>query len=462
MKYFSPLIFVFISIFTPSCRKDGEIIDLRLLSGGESGTVFDKSQNSFGHQMPGISDGNELLFFVGNSFFNQNWVEAPASTTARDGIGPLFNSKSCSACHFKDGRGKPITVNGESANGFLIRLSMDGVDENGGPLPHPIYGGQFNDIAVSGISAEGNIEVDFEYLSGVYEDGTVYVLRKPIYSLTNLNYGPIGSDVKMSPRVGQQMIGLGLLDAIDEEQFLQLSDEFDSDSDGISGKINYVWDIESQSLKVGVFGWKASEPSVKQQVAGAFKGDLSIKSSLFPNENYTENQTECSNLPDGGTIEIEDDDLMKTVIYSSSLAVPARRNIDNLNILKGESIFNTIDCAKCHIPNLVTGASHEFSYLNNQLIHPYTDLLLHDMGQALSDDTKEFDAEGQEWRTQPLWGIGLINIVNGHTYFLHDGRARNIEEAILWHGGEAEDSKQKFKSLTQLQRNQLIEFINSL
>ena len=346
MKQYLPLLFLVTFCF--ACKK-GEITDVRLLSGGKNGTVFDKSQNAFGHQMPGMSGESELLFFVGNSFFNQNWVEAPASAKARDGLGPLFNARSCTSCHFKDGRGEPIVENGQVANGFLIRLSVDGTDEHGGPVSHQIYGGQFNDLSVGSVNPEGNIEVSFEYINGTYDDGIPYELRKPIYSLTDLNYGPMGL-VRMSPRVGQQMIGLGLLEALGEDVITSLSDEFDSDGDGISGKPNYVWDIASQSFKVGIFGWKAEQPSLTQQVASAFLGDLGIKSNLFPNENHTSNQPQCFDLPDGGDIEVENDDLRKTVIYASSLAVPARRDVDDLDIFQGENIFKGIGCAGCHIP----------------------------------------------------------------------------------------------------------------
>lgn len=450
-----------LSLVSLSCRKDLIVTDTRLLSGGKNGTVFDGSENAFGHSMPGISDDKELLFFVGNSFFNQNWVSAPASAKARDGLGPLLNAKSCSACHFKDGRGKPFLSIDDNATGFLIRLSI-GNNLDGSPIGDPIYGGQFNDKSINGVNDEGDIDVVFEYISGQYDDGTPYTLRRPIYSLKNLKYGDISPNVLTSARVGQQMIGLGLLEAIPVKDLMRYEDENDVDNDGVSGKANYVLDIESKSVQMGIFGWKAGQPSLKQQVAGAFHGDLGIKSSLFTEENHTANQPECYDLADGGTIEIDDDDLEKTVLYSSSLAVPARRNINNSKVLEGEKLFIDLKCVSCHVSTFQTGNSHHFTYLNNQTIHPYTDLLLHDMGDELSDNRPVFLASGKEWRTQPLWGIGLIQTVNGHTFLLHDGRARNIEEAILWHGGEANDSKNKFKGLAKGKREALIQFINSL
>lgn len=461
LHIFFPISLLFIFIF--SCRKDDEEwIELERYSGGKNGTVFDETANAFGNQMPGINADNELIFFVGNSFFNQNWVSAPASTTARDGVGPIMNARNCSACHFKDGRGQPFLADGDEALGFLIRLSIDGTDAHGGPNPDPTYGDQFNEIAIYGVNPEGKINVAFEYVNGTYKDGTTYQLRKPVYSFSNLNYGSMASDVKISPRVGNQIIGLGLLEAISESDILAYADEFDADGDGISGRANYVWDIESQSNQLGRFGWKSNQPSVLQQVAAAFVGDMGIKSYLFPNENYTSNQSDLDTLANGGDVEIEADDLHKVVVYASSLAVPARRNVTAENITTGKELFNNLGCVKCHVDSYSTASTHELSYLNNQLIHPYSDLLLHDMGEGLADNRPDYLANGNEWRTQPLWGIGLIETVNGHTYLLHDGRARSIEEAILWHGGEALDSKNKFVALSAEDRQFVLDFLNSL
>jgi CxxC motif-containing protein (DUF1111 family) len=445
-----------------SCRKDLERYENGELSGGTNGTVFDQSKTAFLHQMPGATGDDELLFFVGNSFFNQNWVSSPASTTARDGLGPLFNARSCSACHFKDGRGAPFLDMDENANGFLLRLSVPGEDIHGGPLGDPIYGAQFSDLAINELDDEGDIQVSFEYITGTYDDGEVYTLRKPVYSVTNLHYGPMSSDILISPRIGQQMIGLGLLEAIAEQDLVDHVDEFDADGDGISGRFNMVWDYQLNQTRVGRFGWKSNKSSLYNQVAGALVGDLGIKTSLFPEENHTMNQPYLDTLPDGGAIEIDDDDLQKMVLYCSTLAVPAKRNANSPEVLKGEQLFTEIECVKCHVNVFRTSNTHEISYLNNQTIHPYTDLLLHDMGDGLSDNRPDYLANGNEWRTQPLWGIGLIEVVNGHTYFLHDGRARNIEEAILWHGGEATNSVNKFKALSKEERTSLLTFINSL
>ncbi len=425
------------------------------LSAGQA-TIFDNSPNAFGHQVANLTGNDELLFFVGNSFFNQNWVAAPASTTARDGLGPIFNARSCAGCHFKDGRGRPPKFAGETGHGLLLRLSID--DEGN---PDPVYGGQLQDGAILGVMKEGGFEVIYSEISGKYADQTTYSLRKPHYNFVDLAYGQMSSAVKISPRVAPQMIGLGLLEAISQQTILQNADENDADNDGISGRPNYVWDEKNQTTTLGRFGWKANQPSLLQQTAGAFLGDMGITTFLFKKNNCPKN-VDCDKIVHGGNPEISHEDLQKVVLYSSTLAVPARRSVDNADVLQGKELFNKIGCEKCHISKMETGTHPTFSALSDQTIRPYTDLLLHDMGDGLADNRPDFEANGQEWRTPPLWGIGLFNVVNHHTYYLHDGRARNLEEAILWHGGEAESSKNNFIKLDKNQRSQLLQFLESL
>lgn len=461
-KYIQILAFL---IVLASCQKDdGVYIPLEpdeneALSGGET-TVFDISPNAFGFQAPNLDDDNGLLFFTGNSLFNQNWVTAPASTTARDGLGPLFNARSCSGCHFKDGRGRAPEFDGEKSSGLLFRLSVPGTDDFGNNLPEPIYGGQFQDGVIQGIDVEGSIKVTYTPVNIMYADGTTITLQKPDYLFSDLNYGAMVSNVQVSPRVANQMIGLGLLDAVPESTLLSYADENDSNADGISGKPNYVYDIETGTIKLGRFGWKSNQPNLKQQVAGAFSGDMGITSSLFPDENCPSG-VDCETLANGGSPEISDENLEKVAIYSATLAVPARRDFDEQNILEGKQLFESINCTACHISVMQTG-SYPIKALENQTIHPYTDLLLHDMGPELADNTPDFKATGNEWRTAPLWGIGLIKTVNNHTNLLHDGRARNIEEAILWHAGEASKAKEAFMQLSLEERTKLIDFIKSL
>lgn len=450
---------------TLACSKEEELLlaeEGEELSGGQV-TVFDKSPNAFGLQAPGLEGMDELLFFVGNSFFNQNWVTAPASTTARDGLGPLFNARSCSSCHFKDGRGRPPMSPGEKSTGLLLRLHIPEKDEFGTPLPEPTYGGQLQDRSILSVEAEGEIDITYEEIPGQFADGETYSLRKPTYRIKNLAYGDLASDVLISPRVANHMSGLGLLEAIPEETILALADPNDQDGDGISGKPNRVYDVEKEGFSLGRFGWKANQPSLVQQSAAAFIGDIGITSFLFPSESCSAVQSDCQNAPNGddGLNEIEADDLEKVTLYVSSLAVPARRDWEDQTVLRGKNLFIEVGCAKCHIPKLQTGSASRKAF-ENQTIRPYTDLLLHDMGEGLADFSPEYEASGTEWRTPPLWGIGLVETVNDHTNFLHDGRARNLMEAVLWHGGEAENAKQAVLQMTKTERSALLSFLESL
>jgi len=431
------------------------------LSAGAA-TVFDASQNAFGLPSPTLEGKNKNVFFVGNSLFNQSWVTAPSSTTARDGLGPLFNARACDNCHTRDGRVKPQFETGDVSAGFLMRLSVPGENPHGGPLPEPVYGGQLQGSALMGVPHEGEVEISYELVSGNYADGSGYDLRKPNYKFVNLQYGEMHSEVLTSPRVGTQMIGLGLLEAIPEETLKSLADPDDKNGDGISGRINYVWDMVNDKKSPGRYGWKANVATIREQVAAAFLHDIGITSSMFPKDESTDSQPEAQSAPHGGNPELQEDNFDHISLYSASLGVPVRRNAKDPNVLKGKALFHEIGCADCHQPKFETSDHPEIPELGNMTIRPYTDLLLHDMGPGLADGRPNFEASGSEWRTAPLWGIGLINTVNNHTFFLHDGRARNLEEAILWHGGEGEESKQAFKKLAENERQFLIDFLNSL
>lgn len=435
--------------------------DSAYLLGGET-TIFDTTPNAFSQSVPGLARAQNLLFFVGNSFFNQNWVTAPSSTKARDGLGPFFNSRSCAGCHFKDGRGRPPIDIDEVSTGFLIRLSIPQRDETGASLPEPTYGGQFQERAIDGLAPEGIIQIAYTEVPGTFADGRPYSLRRPEYLLADLNYGAMRPEVEMSPRVANQMIGLGLLEAIPEETLLGLADPDDRDNNGISGRANMVWDMLTDTKALGRFGWKANQPSLRQQVASAFHEDVGISTTLLQNQNCSLAQTVCSNMPNGGIPEIDEDDLSKVVLYSSVLAVPAQRDYDSPLVQSGERLFFEAQCQLCHIPTLQTGIHPTISALSNQAIHPYTDLLLHDMGDGLADGRPDYEATGSEWRTPPLWGIGLIETVNGHTNFLHDGRARNLLEAVLWHDGEARSSRDYVLGLSESDVEALIAFLKSL
>jgi CxxC motif-containing protein (DUF1111 family) len=401
-------------------------------------------------------------FFVGNSFFNNNWVIAPSSTAKRDGLGPVFNARSCSSCHFKDGRGRPPIETDEAILSILIRLSIPGKGPHGGPLGDPNYGTQFNPKSILGVKAEGNVTITYTEIKGSFADGTPYTLRKPVLTFTDLAYGPLHTNIMTSARVAPAVFGLGLLEQIPEDTILKKADPDDADGDGISGRPNRVWDIRKKAMVLGRFGWKANEPNLEQQNAGAFLGDIGITSPLFPKENCTSSQKECLSAPTGGSPEVPQEKIDQITLYVRSLAVPARRNWDDAAVLRGKQLFGQAGCAKCHTPKMKTGNNPKLPSLSNQTIWPYTDLLLHDMGKGLADGRPDFAASGSEWRTPPLWGIGLVKTVNRHTLFLHDGRARNLQEAILWHGGEGKGSQEAFVRMPKEDRKALIAFLESL
>jgi len=459
------LFFLNTVLFT-QCRKKQEeekpqiIEEHEELSGGDA-TTFDASLNAFGNFAPNL--GEEDKFVVGNSFFRNNWVIAPSSTTARDGIGPLFNSYSCSGCHSDDGRGKPPLSATEDLSSMIIRLSLPGTGIHGAPIPVPNYGDQLSNKAIPGVIIEGKVQVTYTEEAGYYDDGTQYSLRVPHYTFYNLGYGAMPANFLFSPRVAPQLPGLGLLEAVDEGTILSFADPSDANGDGISGKPNYVWDAKQQKNVMGRFGWKANQPSVRQQTAAAFQGDMGITSGLFPEDNFNGTQVSLyDTLPNGGNPEISGETFENVAYYSATLAVPARRNWKEPQVLLGKQVFTEAQCSSCHIPSMKTGANATIAGFSNQKIRPYTDLLLHNMGAGLADGRPDFLANGQEWRTPPLWGIGLLKTVNGHTFLLHDGRARNFEEAILWHGGEAEKAKNYFKKLKKEDRDALIKFLQSL
>lgn len=436
------------------------------------------NRDSFSHFSANLSFAEQEQFNLGNGFFTKVWVSSPSSTLASDGLGPLFDARSCQNCHLKDGRGHPPATPEENAVSMFLRLSVPPQDaeqqtllDSRGVLlfPEPTYGEQLQVFAVPGLPAEGKMVIDYADLPVTLGDGTVVTLRQPSYSISDLAYGPMSDHVMLSPRVAPPMIGLGLLEAIPQEDILARADPDDLDGDGISGKPNWVTDIEDGALKLGRFGWKAGAPTIRVQSASAFSGDIGISTPLVdrPYGDCTPAQTACLAMPTGeqevrGPTEAPNPVLGLVTFYSQNLGVPRRRDIDDPAVLRGKQQFYELRCISCHTPKFVTSRAAEGDAQKFQLIWPYTDMLLHDMGEGLADHRPEGAADGYEWRTPPLWGIGLTATVSGHTLFLHDGRARNLPEAILWHGGEAETSKDGFANLPTSARNDLIAFLESL
>lgn len=435
-------------------------------SGGGT-TIFDASVNAFGFPAQNMSQTEKNKFSLGNSVFKTNWVVAPATATAIDGLGPFFNARSCSGCHKIDGRGIPPANPGDDLGGLLFRLSITGTDDHGGPLGDPQYGAQLSNHgtyagASETVVPEGNVRVSYIITTGTYRDGSVYELRTPVYTFTDLGYGAMQADIMYSPRLAQQLPGLGLLEAIPAADIIGLADPADANNDGISGKPNYVWNYKTNTTELGRFGWKANQPTLFQQTSAAAIGDMGITNRLFADENLTGKQVgDYGSWTNGGTPEMSNNDLDQLTFYCQTLSIPARRNWTDQQVLRGKQVFIQAKCSSCHSPYFVTG-THEIAALSNQKIRPYTDLLLHDMGDGLSDNRPDYLASGKEWRTPPLWGLGLIKTVSGERFLLHDGRARSLEEAILWHGGEGESSKNAFVNMNALDRHALLLFLESL
>lgn len=428
--------------------------------------------DAFSQPSATLDFAGELDFRVGNGLFRKIWVSSPASTRASDGLGPLYNARACQRCHLKDGRGHPPNGREDSAVSMFLRLSISAnfptfIEGTHATAPDPIYGHQLQDRAIQGHSAEGRMVIEYSFQEVVLNGGETVTLRKPHYRVENLAFGALHPEVMLSPRVAPSMIGLGLLEAIPVADILAHADPEDDDGDGISGRANIVWSPEFDRPMLGRFGLKAGAATVREQSAGAFAGDMGLSTSVFPAPygECTEHQRTCREAvhgQDAEGLEVNDEALALVTFYSQNLAVPARRGHDDPAVLRGKAQFYASGCIGCHVPKHVTHRLPERPEHSFQLIWPYTNLLLHDMGEGLADHRPEHRANGREWRTAPLWGIGLTEQVSGHSFFLHDGRARNLLEAILWHGGEAQNARDQVVAMTPQERADLIHFLESL
>ena len=463
------------AILAPTARFDAAERWERL-SGGSATNRRRFDRDAFSQPSANISFEARAQFAIGNGLFRRPWVSSPSSTRSADGLGPLYNARSCQRCHLKDGRGHPPADADDSAVSMLIRLSVPPrtkeehallASGRAAVIPEPTYGTQLQDVAVPGLAAEGKISITRTEREVVFEDGSEVVLEEPRYAIVDSRYGPLDPQVMMSPRVAPPMIGLGLLEAIAASDILAGADPNDADGDGITGRARWVWSPEHGRMMLGRFGWKAGAASIVDQSAAAMSGDIGVSSPLAPAPwgECTERQQACRTGPhgaDAGEFEAPASVMDAIVFYSRNLAVPARRDENDPTVLRGKALFYRIGCTGCHMPKHATRRDWPIEELAGQLIWPYTDLLVHDMGDGLADRRPEGGASGREWRTAPLWGIGLTEVVNGHTRFLHDGRARNLEEAILWHGGEAKAARAGFQSLAKSERDALFVFLSSL
>ena len=429
---------------------------------------------SYADPLPGISAEQKLDFYLGEAIFQKFWIPAPSSTTASDGLGPIFNARSCNNCHINNGRGHAPDdqIAGSQVPSFLVRLGPKQTSKFADTEIYqhtgdPVYGQQFQIAHTAGVLSEGDYQLNYQYKTEVLADGSKVTLRKPNLAWQKLHYGPLHKNTGISMRVSPPLVGMGLLDNIPEATILANADPDDIDRDGISGKANWV--KYQGKTQLGRFGYKATMPSVSAQNQSAFNTDLGLSTPDFPAAfgDCSEQQVECRQAPNGNSPHLEnlEVDSQQVALVDSFIALsapPAMRNLTQPWFVEGKSIFDDIGCAACHIAKMTTANNSKFSVLNNRTFYPFTDMLLHDLGDDLASEFPEASAEPREWRTAPLWGLGLSHEISGRIGFLHDGRAQSLEEAILWHGGEALSSKEKYTQLNAQQRLLLQRFLESL
>lgn len=442
-----------------SCKKDEVGVDVEdsseIYAGGKT-TVFIDGPTSYNFPSNNLDAAGLQMHLNADKAFSQKFVSAPAFNFG--GLGPIFNQNSCDGCHVRNGKGIIPSVDGDRSSGALMRLSLPGYSPTDGNIPVPGFGFQLQSKAIFGETPEGALSITQVQKIVEFVDGTTATITKNNYQIIN-TYIPLPGNVQTSFRNAPAIFGLGLIEAIAAADILKHADPDDLDKDGISGKPNYVYDVTSKSMKLGKYGWKAGQPTTLQQTANAALNDMGLTNSLFTKESCY-GQSNC-NSGIQEQLDLDDDLLNLLNFYVETVAVPATRNTKHKDFIAGKEIFTKLKCSSCHVPSYMT-STHPIKELSNQKIFPYSDFLLHDMGEGLADNRTEFDATGNEWRTPPLWGLGLNKIVNSKTSFLHDGRANTIEEAILWHGGEAEKSQKDYLKLSKQEREQLLFFLNSL
>ena len=418
---------------------------------------------AFLQPVPGLSYAQLRLFKEGEKEFKVPWVVFPL-LGGHWGLGPTFIANACSVCHVQAGRGR--TVDNAVIVQQLLRVSVPGQGPHGEPLPHPHYGDQ---IQVFGVNVglkenlkpgEADVYIDWMPSSVTLADGTSVELRRPQLRMENLRFGPLGEQTMSSLRNTQVIYGLGYLEAVPESTLKDIAAL--QKTQGLNGRLNYVRDDIHQKTVVGRFGWKANQPSIRQQTVAAFLGDMGVTSSLYIEENCPPVQTLCLAMPPGNRPELLDYNWDQMEFWQAALAPPSARNLELPQVKRGEQLFQQAGCAACHLPELRTGDYPLLPLIANTTFRAFTDLLLHDMGEDLADGRPDFLAGPRDWRTPPLWGIGLSAQVNGSTHLLHDGRARNVLEAILWHGGEAKAAKDAFSKMPADEREALIAFVNAL
>jgi len=421
--------------------------------------------------LPSLDRRQLQVFQRGRKHFDKTWG-AVTSLDFEWGLGPTFNATSCLECHVGAGRGRMPEDGREPLLSALVRLSIPGSGAHGEPMPHPAYGDQLQTAGLSGpfpdfayhtapVPPEAVPHVDWEEHAVAYADGETVHLRKPRLRIESLAFGPLPADAMTSLRIAQPLHGLGLLEAVAEQTLRDIATA--QRAQGLNGRLNVVRDDVNDRMSVGRFGWKANQPSLRQQIAAASLADMGLTSRLYRAQNCPPVQTLCAAQTPGNDPELVATDLDELELWSRALAVPVPRDLDDPQVRHGARLFEQAGCAQCHVPALRT--ADEFPalpQLARRTIHPYTDLLLHDMGEDLADGRPDFLAGGRDWRTPPLWGLGLSQTVNGSGALLHDGRARNAAEAILWHGGEAHAAREAFRAMSRSERDALLRFLHAI
>jgi len=447
----------------------GEDAEDPSLSAG-SFTIKRFDSQAFSEPASVLTSKQRQLFMAGRSVFKRQWASVN-SLNGDWGLGPTFVADRCSACHVNTGGGLPPQSSDEQLLSMLVRLSIPGTDEHGGPKPHPSYGDQFQNRSLDGrnvdfayagapVPNEADLFLDWEETKVTFADGETLSLRKPKLRIENLKFGDLDSSVMTSLRIAQPLVGIGLLEAVPEETILSIAQK--QRAQNVNGRPNRVWDAVNARMALGRFGWKANVPNLKQQIAAASIGDMGVNSRLFPEQNCPPVQIVCAKLLPGNSPEIINHEIDVLELWLQGLAVPARRNVNDADVRRGAQLFAQAQCAVCHVGDLKTGKVSGLPQLSDQVFHAYTDMLLHDMGDGLADGRPDFAAGPRDWRTPALWGLGLSRVVTGGNALLHDGRARTVDEAILWHGGEADAAREAFRSMPKADRSALARFVESI
>ena len=421
-------------------------------------TVQGTGREAFNQHVNDLTDDQLKTFALGDRVFGTSWVEAPSTLEQFDGLGPYFSRRSCSGCHIRDGRGLPPSGAPGDDGIYVIRLVRE-LDET--LMPDPNYGDQLSESALPGLAPEGHLAVHWLEQPFRFPDGEMASLRSPAFEVHDLAFGPLALDTHVLARLAPALTGVGLLEAIPDSAILAREDPNDRDGDGISGRVRRLVNGPEGAFEIGRFGWKADEASLVEQVSRALQMDMGITSDTRPEVDLSPAESLAAKRPEGGHPEIDTATFSALVDYCAMLGVPARRNVTDPRVVHGSVLFTAAGCNSCHGGVYTTDGS-EFAALSKQRIEPMTDLLLHDMGSGLAEPFSDPSVSGAEWRTPPLWGLGLHNRVSGHRYLLHDGRARNLIEAILWHGGEARASRDRFVRMSSADREALLDYLDSL